>query len=51
VLVLTDLLGLSDRPKPRFVKRYAELGDTVTAAVKRVREEVETGAFPDDAHA
>jgi 3-methyl-2-oxobutanoate hydroxymethyltransferase len=51
VLVLTDLLGLSERPKPKFVKRYAEIGDTVEAAVVHFREEVEAGAFPDDAHA
>jgi 3-methyl-2-oxobutanoate hydroxymethyltransferase len=51
VLVLTDLLGLSERPKPKFVKRYAEIGETLLAAVAQFRKEVEAGVFPGDAHA
>lgn len=51
VLVMHDLLGLAaeDRPAPRFVRRYASLGDAVTRAVAGYCEDVRTGAFPSDA--
>ena len=50
VLVITDLLGLSDRKPPKFVKRYADLGDVITKAVTRFRDEVTAGVFPDQEH-
>jgi 3-methyl-2-oxobutanoate hydroxymethyltransferase len=50
VLVMYDLLGLNDSFKPKFLKRYAELGLTVEQALTAYREEVEARAFPDDAH-
>lgn len=50
VLVIYDLLGLNDSFKPKFLKRYAELGLTVEQALTAYREEVEARAFPDDAH-
>jgi 3-methyl-2-oxobutanoate hydroxymethyltransferase len=45
VLVTHDLLGLSEYI-PSFVKRYAELGETVAAAVKSYADDVRSGAFP-----
>ena len=50
VLVIQDLLGMDDRFKPRFVKRYAELGATIREAVGSFIAEVRSGAFPDDDH-
>jgi 3-methyl-2-oxobutanoate hydroxymethyltransferase len=50
VLVLTDLLGLGAGSYPKFVKPYADLRTEITRAVNAFREEVEAGAFPDDAH-
>jgi 3-methyl-2-oxobutanoate hydroxymethyltransferase len=50
ILVLHDLLGLFDRFTPKFVKRYAELGQAASAAVATYVREVREGAFPDDAH-
>jgi 3-methyl-2-oxobutanoate hydroxymethyltransferase len=50
ILVLHDVLGLFDRFTPKFVKRYAELGRAATDAVATSVKEVQTGAFPDDAH-
>jgi len=50
VLVLHDLLGLYDRLAPRFVKRYAELGASVQAAIEAFRADVEAGAFPAAEH-
>lgn len=50
VLVCYDLLGLFQGFVPRFVKRYAELGDGVVAAAKSYLAEVRAGQFPDDRH-
>ena len=50
VLVINDLLGLSDRTPPKFVKRYANVRDEVMAAAGEFKREVEEGSFPDDAH-
>ena len=46
VLVYHDLLGFEDRLRPRFVRRYAELGADATAAVARFAEDVRDGRFP-----
>jgi 3-methyl-2-oxobutanoate hydroxymethyltransferase len=35
---------------PRFVKRYAELGDSVTGAARSYVAEVRAGQFPDERH-
>ncbi|HEY4000062.1 MAG TPA: 3-methyl-2-oxobutanoate hydroxymethyltransferase [Candidatus Xenobia bacterium] len=49
VLVTHDMLGLVGGPRPRHVKIYAPLGDAVTEAVRRYREEVAAGVFPGEA--
>ena len=46
ILVLHDLLGLYPDLRPRFVKRYGELGEQTIAAVRRFAEEVRQGTFP-----
>jgi 3-methyl-2-oxobutanoate hydroxymethyltransferase len=48
VLVLHDLLGLSKRPPPKFVRRYAEVGAIVSDAVSRYAADVRSGEFPAD---
>ena len=50
VLVFTDMLGLEEDFKPKFVRRFAELGTQVREAVGTYIEDVRSGAFPDDAH-
>ena len=50
VLVIQDMLGLSQGRKPKFVKEFAHLGEEVIAAARRYAEEVESGAFPDAEH-
>jgi 3-methyl-2-oxobutanoate hydroxymethyltransferase len=50
VLVITDLLGLGEGRYPKFAKPYADLRGEITRAVTRFRDEVASGAFPDDAH-
>ncbi len=46
VLVLPDMLGLNTGFKPKFLKRYAELGDAVRDAVGRFAAEVREGRYP-----
>ena len=50
VLVLTDLLGLNEGTYPKFAKPYADLRTEITRAVTAFRDDVASGAFPDDAH-
>jgi 3-methyl-2-oxobutanoate hydroxymethyltransferase len=50
VLVAHDMLGLFDAVRPRFVKRYAELGDAVRKAAQDYCREVRDGAFPGKEH-
>ncbi len=46
VLVWADMLGLSQGPLPRFVRRYAELGRVVHAAVSAFADDVRAGRYP-----
>jgi 3-methyl-2-oxobutanoate hydroxymethyltransferase len=50
VLVLYDLLGLSDRFNPKFLKRYADLANTVREAVRMFGDEVRAHTYPNTAH-
>jgi len=50
VLVINDLLGLSSRHSPKFVKQYVNLKEIIKKQLILFREEVEASAFPDDAH-
>jgi len=50
VLVLHDLLGLTEGFTPKFLRRYAELGPTVRDAVGRFAEDVRAGRYPDEEH-
>lgn len=48
VLVIHDLLGLEDRLLPKFVRRYAELGQLSREALTRFAADVRSGHFPSD---
>ena len=50
VLVCYDFLGMYPDLRPRFVKRFAELGQAVVDATRAYVSEVQSGAFPSDAH-
>ncbi|MFH1177669.1 MAG: 3-methyl-2-oxobutanoate hydroxymethyltransferase [Acidobacteriota bacterium] len=49
VLVFADLLGLSDPPAPRFVRRYAELGAEIRDALAAFAADVRSGRYPAEA--
>ena len=46
VVVTYDLLGLFERFTPKFVKRYANLSETIREAATAYIREVKAGAFP-----
>ncbi|HSB78625.1 MAG TPA: 3-methyl-2-oxobutanoate hydroxymethyltransferase [Candidatus Methylomirabilis sp.] len=46
VLVWHDLLGLTERLRPKFVRQYADLGGVIVEALARFVGDVRTGAFP-----
>jgi 3-methyl-2-oxobutanoate hydroxymethyltransferase len=50
VLVWHDLLGLYAGRAPRFVKRYAEIAESIRDAVETYATEVRSGAFPAEQH-
>lgn len=50
VLIQQDMLGLFDRFRPRFVKRYAEIGQTMRQAFEAYIQDVREGRFPADEH-
>jgi 3-methyl-2-oxobutanoate hydroxymethyltransferase len=50
ILVTDDLLGLFNDFTPTFVKRYAEIGDTIERAVIAYAEDVRTRRFPAPEH-
>ena len=46
VLVLHDMLGITKDFSPRFLRRYADLGETIDGAVKQYIEDVRSKQFP-----
>lgn len=48
VLVFSDMLGLFEEFKPKFVKRYLDGANLVKEAVKAYANEVKSGAFPSE---
>jgi 3-methyl-2-oxobutanoate hydroxymethyltransferase len=50
VLVFHDAMGLTPGRVPKFVKRYAEVGDEIRAAAAAFAADVAAGTFPDAAH-
>ena len=50
MLVCYDMLGMNDEWRPKFVKRYDQLGLRIRTAAQSYIDEVRTGQFPDDDH-
>jgi 3-methyl-2-oxobutanoate hydroxymethyltransferase len=50
VLVCYDMLGMTEGHTPKFVKRFAEIGDQVRGAIGQYVEEVRDGSFPAAEH-
>jgi len=50
LLIATDLIGQFQAFTPKFVKRYCNVAEMVTSALKQYCDEVRSGAFPTDEH-
>jgi len=50
VLVIHDVLGLYEKIKPKFAKRYLELSSEIVKAVTSYKNDVVSGKFPSSEH-
>jgi len=50
VLVWQDMAGLNNGPKPKFVKRYADLRAVLAGAAQEFADEVASGTYPTPEH-
>jgi 3-methyl-2-oxobutanoate hydroxymethyltransferase len=48
VLVMHDLLGINTEFKPRFLRQYSNLHETITTAVQHYIRDVKTNDFPNE---
>lgn len=48
VLVLHDMLGITQQFSPRFLRRYANLADSITSAVGNYILDIKSGDFPNE---
>jgi len=46
ILVVQDLLGMFEKIKPRFAKRYLNLSEDIVKALENYKNDVESGTFP-----
>jgi len=50
VLVFHDVVGLYDKLKPKFVKKYLELSQEIVKAIEAYKSDVTSGKFPAKEH-
>lgn len=48
VLVLHDMLGMTQEFSPRFLRRYHSLGEEITRSVTHYIEDIKSGDFPNE---
>ena len=46
VLVVQDLLGMYDKIKPKFAKRYMNLSEDIVNSLEKYKADIESGEFP-----
>ena len=49
ILVVADMLGMTQGFRPRFLRRYADLNTVMTDAIGRYVEDVKNLDFPNEA--
>lgn len=50
VLVVDDMLGITEDIHPKFVKRYGKLGEEIRSIARAYNSDVKSGAFPEEVH-
>ncbi|TFG17680.1 MAG: 3-methyl-2-oxobutanoate hydroxymethyltransferase [Promethearchaeota archaeon] len=50
ILVLHDMLGIFTEIKPKFLKYFGKLGESITNALESYKSEVTNSAYPDLSH-
>jgi len=50
ILVVNDMLGLSGKFKPKYLKKYTQMDGIILEALKKFSREVIDGEFPADRH-
>lgn len=50
ILIVSDILGLSHGPVPKFSKSYGDLKSATIQSITAYTQEVHNGRFPDDQH-
>ena len=50
VLVVQDLLGMYDKIKPKFAKRYMNLAEDIEKSLANYKKDIESGMFPAKEH-
>lgn len=50
ILVVHDMLGLTGRRVPKFVKQYKQLAGEIRDGIRTYAEDVKAGSFPGDEH-
>ncbi len=50
LLIVSDMLGIFEAFTPKFVRKYANLGEEIKRAFVAYRDEVRSGAFPGPEH-
>jgi len=50
LLIVSDMIGQFQAFTPKFVKKYCNVADTITQAMKTYCEEIREGEFPSDEH-
>ncbi len=46
VLVVQDLLGMYDKIKPKFAKRYMNLSEDIVKSLEKYKNDIKSGTFP-----
>jgi len=46
ILVVQDLLGMFEKIKPKFAKRYLNLNEDIVKAIENYKKDIESGTFP-----
>lgn len=50
LLIVSDMIGQFQAFTPKFVKKYANVAEVITNAMKEYTKDVKAGAFPTDEH-